>query len=66
VVVVVAGVAGLDVVGSCCGALLLLPSVRFPDDTLASPADAMVMLDNVISPQHQHLFLFLLLLFCDH
>jgi hypothetical protein len=68
VVVVVAGVAGLDVVGSCCCALLLLPSVRFPDDTLASPADAMVMLDNVISPQHQHFFLFLLLLllFCNH
>jgi hypothetical protein len=42
VVVVVAGVAGWDVGGSA----VLLPS---PDDKLASPADALVMLDNVIS-----------------
>lgn len=45
VAVVVAGVAGVDV-GGIPG---VVPSVRFPDDTLASPADALVKLDNVIS-----------------
>lgn len=40
------GVAGVDDVGGIPG---LVSSVRLPEDTLASPADALVMLDNVIS-----------------
>lgn len=40
------GVAGVDDVGGIPG---LVPSVRLPEDTLASPADALVKLDNVIS-----------------
>jgi hypothetical protein len=44
--VVVVGVAGVDDVGGMPG---LVPSVRLPEDTLASPADALVKLDNVIS-----------------
>lgn len=38
--------AGVDDVGGIPG---LVPSVRLPEDTLASPADALVKLDNVIS-----------------